>query len=168
MAQIVCLCKFLGYTRIMKRAIFYILLLAAVVGSTCVVLLIEDWSGLDITREFIRAVIDGTFVWGTTSAHFYIYALMLFWILNASTLLTLFLIFMFSKFRFRNIRRPYRISLWWLFSAILITAFWAWPYISFNGWTFDFDHLKFVLIPLASALVTCVVGLVFSILDRRR
>ena len=150
------------------RVLFYILFLAALLGSTAVVLWMDTFNGLRATEFFINGVMNGTFTFGATSAHFYFYGLVAFFILNAATLLTLFLIVIFSGFNFKRIRRPYTITIWLLVSTMLLSGAWLWPYFDVHGFTFNFQDKMYAMIPLAAALAVALLGLVFSFVDRRR
>lgn len=166
----------------MKRGIFYLLLLVGLVGATCIVLFVSqfmpygrdinrllDINGYDMVYGWTRSLINGdSSIWGTSASHFFVYALILFLILNLATLVTLLLILMFSRFRFQNIRRPYMIGLWYLVSALILTGFWFWMYFDIHGFNFVFRDKIFAMIPIASALVVNLVGLVFGLTDRRQ
>ncbi|MDR0461860.1 MAG: hypothetical protein LBG88_00810 [Christensenellaceae bacterium] len=163
----------------MKRFIFFIILAGGIVGSSAVVLFMNKYlpagaimkNGNKIMYNFVKGVAKGTFKFGTTPSHVFIYAMFAFLVINAGIFISMILLFLLSGLTLFRIKRFYRISLWYLFSALILTASWMWFNIKTTGGSWNLDAAKELMwipgIPLISALVTVVLGLVFSIGRRR-
>ena len=142
-------------------------MLAAVVGSSLVVLLTNAWGGMDLMKGFVNGIIKGTYKPGTTTFDFYMYGMTAFFILNAAIVLTMLLIFLFTGFQLKKKRRFYRISIWYLVSAIILTG----VYLVLTKAKIDvkpINHLLMLIIPIASAIIAAILGLVFHRVGRRK
>ena len=160
----------------MKRLFFYILLLVGIIGSTAVVLFVggflpkiySNTTGMDIISNFVNGIIKGTYNFGTTTADFFIYGIVIFLLMNAALVLSVLLSWLLSGFRLFKIRRFYSISIWFLISSVVISAFWVWRQIDTTQSVAFKDFLGYQIVPLASALVLCLLGLIFSVSDRQQ
>jgi len=162
----------------MKRSLFYIILAAAIIGSTVIVLLVNEWSGYKLLDAYISGMIKGDIKMGTSSVDFHVYSLIAFLLINAGVLLAMLLLCILSKFRLGNIRRFYRISIWFLISAALVTGTWLWMYFDMislankivpGAMKFNIkDLLPYQIVPMGSALLACLLGLIFYFVGRRQ
>ena len=160
----------------MKRFIYYLLLLAGIIGSSCVVLFLGDFmpqslsgtTGADIMKNFINGIVKGNYQFGTSTTDFFTYGMTLFLLINVALVLAILLSWLISGFRLSKIKRFYSIAVWFFVSSMFITAFWVWlqidtvPHFVFN------DYLRLNVVPFAASLVLCLLGLVFSVFDRRK
>ena len=167
----------MGYIYGMKRLIFYILLIVCIVAATGIVLGVGNYlpkayysgaTGATLVKDFFNGITKGTYHFGTTSTNFFTYALVLFLIMNAAMILALVISWLISGFRLGKIKRFYSISFWFLLSTLIITGVWVWAQLkAVPGSTFK-DFINLNTIPLALALVSCLVGFVFSIFETRK
>jgi hypothetical protein len=155
----------------MKRTLFYLIFAAALAGSTAVILFIPAdgvklWDRLD--SALIQKIINGTFVFETYASCIFTYGIALFTLINAAILLTMLLIFLFSGFNLNKISKFYRITGWFLFSAILFSATYAWSLVSGSN-SFNISDVPYIYyVPLAAAILSVIAAIVFRVTDKNR
>jgi hypothetical protein len=153
----------------MKRFFFYLVMFAAVVGSSIVVLFMNEWGGLELMKGFVNGIIKGTYKPGTTASDFMLYGMAAFFVLNAAIVLTMLLILLFTGFNLNKKRRFYRISIWYIVSALILTG--VWGYMHFGALHRGFkpiNHLLIHAIPIGAAIIVGILALVFHRVGRRR
>jgi len=129
----------------------------------------DDFNGYDMLDFYIGGMVRGDIKMGAKPIDFYVYSMLAFLLINGGVLITMLLLGILTKFRLGNIKRFYRISIWFVFSAFLLTGAMFWVYIDVVGIkNFKIkDFLPLGIIPFVAALGTMILGLVFSFGGRR-
>ena len=100
------------------------------------------------------------------------YALFFFLLLNAGLLISLIALSFLCGFDYSRVKRFYRLSGYYFLSSLVLTAAWVWVHLKVTGepWK-DFDTYKVLIwmpiIPIGTALLSVVFGLLFAISSRR-
>jgi len=160
----------------MRRFIFFILILLSIGATACLLILGIPGGVLDApsltSYQYIEVVFnmikDGSWPWSSfnpTILFTYGYALFLF--INAVLLLSLLVMALTTLFRFSKIYRFYSTVWWYLFAAIVFTGVNVYVVIDTGVNPLDFikEFWQFC-IPLASAIVLIIVGLILKKTER--
>jgi len=169
----------------MLRFFFYFLFAGAIGGTSAFVLFVPQFmpaffntnnlgsNGYQVIEGMIRNIVSGNFTFGTTAPEIFMYGLALFLLINASILLTMLMIFLFSGFRLGRIYKFYRISAWFYVSTIIMTAtycWYVWDTISKQGLTFGFEAIRDLfpwtaVIPISVGFGMVLVSILFRLID---
>ena len=163
----------IGYNHGMKRLIFFIILAGCIVGSTVVVLFVNGFlpkgiefrNGNKLMYDFITTVIDGKYKFGASAMDFFLYGMFAFLVLNAGLIFAMISLLLLSRLNLNNIKRFYRIGIWYLVSTILVSCSWIWVYGDISGESASKvieAFLSWAMIPVVSALLLNLLGLVLS------
>lgn len=165
----------------MRRIIFYLMLVASIIGSVCVVLFVPQfwqinghggggngWDALFGNRySFLPTLFRGDWVFAWNSGHALIYAVTFFFLICALTLLILVLLLLINGLRLGRSSRLYRNCSWFMFAALVLTAFYIWYSIDMAGGDWSINTLPWAFyVPLGTALVTTIMGGVMRITEK--
>ena len=154
----------------MKRIIFYTILAASVIASSCVLLFVGN--GYNILDFTVKSLFNGTFIdmYNLFGLNYFIYicGFAVFIVLNAALVLTMLLIFLFTGFKLNKIAKFYRICIWWFVSTIIFTAVYIW-YITkgFTAFAFDFATQWQSLLPLVTSIIVLIFAIIFRKIEKR-
>lgn len=152
----------------MKRAIFFILLIAGMGAASYLLLFQCDF--LDVLKNAFELVKKGDWKWSEFNAFtVQIYGVTAFLFIVGVLFLALLIMALTTLFRFDRIHRFYATASWYLFAAILFTG--AVVYVILQGDIEFMDALKDMpweyYVPIGSALVLNIVGFILKKTERK-
>jgi len=161
----------------MRRLIFFILLLAVIGGTSCLLVFGVPGGVLDAPPETAFELLKGVFesikggTWPWSSFNLYtifIYGYVLFLLINAVLLLSLLVMALTTLFRFSKIYRFFA-TVWWHFLAALVFTG-VNVYLMLDAGGNFMDHLKELpwqfYMPLGSAIVLAILGIILKKTER--
>jgi len=157
----------------MKRILFYLLLVGAIVGGSAVVLWVPGYLGKGSTvtgqgmlELWIKSMTSGAFSWSPVTMTVFMIGLTLFILMNAAILLTMLLVFLFSGFALSKIAKFYRICIWYFISALVITGVYIALIVDAKLPFKDVPWLFYV--PAALGLIVIIIGIVFRSTEKNK
>ena len=147
-------------------------MIGAVAFSTVAVLWLSDPKGFELMKALVNSITGSTFSFKDTSPErIFLYGFVVFILINAAILLTSILIFIFTLGKLDKVLRFYRISIWFLVSAVVFTGVLVYGPIRAltNGAAFA-DVIKSIhwtsYVPIGSSVVLAILGLIFYKTER--
>ena len=156
----------------MKRILFYLLLVGAIVGGSAVVLWVPGFmpykmgKGQDLLEVWIKSMTSGAFSWQPIIITVFRFGMALFVLMNAAILLTMLLVFLFSGFSLNKIAKFYRICIWYFVSALVMTG----VYVAFViDLKIPFKDIPWIAyIPAILGVVVIVVGIILRKTEKNK
>jgi len=164
--------NYFGYTCVVKRILFYLLLVGAIVGGSAVVLWVPGFwwtgslNGQDMLEIWIKSMVDGTFKMGASAGDFLRYGMILFILMNAAILLTMLLVFLFSGFNLNKIAKFYRICFWYFISSLVMSGVYAANIVVSK---IPFSSVPWMAyIPVGLGVIIIVIGIIFRTTEKNK
>ena len=157
----------------MKRIIYYILLLAGILGSSYFVLwqleFIAGNTGLELMKVFIESIKSGSFTFAFDPPHIITYAIAIFLVVNAATLLTLLVVLIINLGVLSKVMKFYSISSSFFISAFILTAGFAYVIIEAGGDIMKkfLDLNLFFYLPIVASIVLMILGAILKKTERK-